>query len=272
MVEFLPYLYLAFPFFLVNATLITGIHLLRSRAHRVPQKESLGLGAHFLAIQHRYLKVNRINLGRVSTMFLVLFLAWSTLPADRFPPELVALAGVAFTSMLLLSSKKLAVFQDIDFKPILAIGSFLLIAGVINEVGWLHKAAAFLMDHIQDPTLLVVATMVLTALMSGLLSAGPTTAAMMPVYLILAEGPLADQGHWLAIAFASSICAGSSLFMWSATAGFLLSSKIYEASLESGQGDAFSWGVSSYLGWGILHFFVQLSLGVLYVLIGINWG
>ena len=55
---------------------------------------------------------------------------------------------------------------------------------------------------------------------------------MMPIIVDLCSTSFAAQTHWVAVAYAASICAGSSMFLWSATAGFILSGKIDEAQLE----------------------------------------
>lgn len=69
-------------------------------------------------------------------------------------------------------------------------------------------------------------------IVSGIFSAGPAAAAMMPVIVNICHGPLAAQSDWIAVAYAAAICAGSSLFMWSATAGFILSGKVNGAGIE----------------------------------------
>jgi hypothetical protein len=93
---------------------------------------------------------------------------------------------------------------------------------------------------------------------------------MMPVILILSDGPFRGQQHWLAIAFAVSICAGSSLFLWSATAGFMLSDKVESARLQSKDGSQLVWGIRTYFKYGLVHFTVQLIVGILWILIAIR--
>lgn len=93
----------------------------------------------------------------------------------------------------------------------------------VSQTGILNLLANLLQQRIADPKLLVMAIMVITSLVAGIFSAGPAAAAMMPVIVELCHGPLSFQSDWIAVAYAASICAGSSLFMWSATAGFILS-------------------------------------------------
>ena len=84
----------------------------------------------------------------------------------------------------------------------------------------------------------------------------------MPVIVELCAGPLSAQSHWIAVAYAAAICSGSSLFMWSATAGFVLSEKVNAAGLEDETGRRMLWGVGQYLKYGLVNYAIQLSIAL----------
>ena len=105
--------------------------------------------------------------------------------------------------------------------------------------------------------------MIITSMVAGVFSAGPAAAAMMPVIVELCNGPLSAQSDWIAVAYAAAICAGSSLFMWSATAGFILSGKVNSARLSEENGLSVSWGAGNYLKYGIVNYAIQLSIALL---------
>ena len=84
----------------------------------------------------------------------------------------------------------------------------------------------------------------------------------MPIIVDLCEGPLKASSDWVAIAYAASICAGSSLFMWSATAGFILSGKVNDSGIEDDNGKEVSWGVGHYLRYGFVNYAIQLSIAL----------
>ena len=107
-----------------------------------------------------------------------------------------------------------------------------------------------------------MAIMVITSIVSGVFSAGPAAAAMMPVIVEICEGPLGAQSDWIAVAYAAAICAGSSLFMWSATAGFILSGKVNSAEIEEERGKKVSWGIAQYLKYGLVNYVIQLSIAL----------
>ena len=105
--------------------------------------------------------------------------------------------------------------------------------------------------------------MIITSLVAGIFSAGPAAAAMMPVIVQLCNGPLSAQADWIAVAYAASICAGSSLFMWSATAGFILSGKVNEANITEGGGKDICWGVGQYMKYGVANYVIQIVIALL---------
>ena len=110
--------------------------------------------------------------------------------------------------------------------------------------------------------MLVMAIMFITSIIAGIFSAGPAAAAMMPIIVELCNGPLNAQSDWIAVAYAASICAGSSLFMWSATAGFILSGKVNKAGIVDGGEQKITWGIREYLKYGIVNYVVQITIAM----------
>ena len=108
-----------------------------------------------------------------------------------------------------------------------------------------------------------MAIMIITSLVAGIFSAGPAAAAMMPIIIQLCNGLLSAQADWIAVAYAASICAGSSLFMWSATAGFILSGKVNEANITEEGGDNINWGAGQYMKYGFVNYVIQISIALL---------
>lgn len=77
-----------------------------------------------------------------------------------------------------------------DLKSVLTIASFLFFAQVISQTGVLNMVAAYMESNITNPKLLVIAIMIITSLVSGIFSAGPAAAAMMPIIIQICNGPL----------------------------------------------------------------------------------
>ena len=95
-----------------------------------------------------------------------------------------------------------------------------------------------------------MAIMVITSVVAGVFSAGPAAAAMMPIIIQVCNGPLSSYSDWIAVAYAAAICAGSSLFMWSATAGFIFQEKSTKLIFRKRMTAIFSWGVGQYMKFG----------------------
>lgn len=199
-------------------------------------------------------------------IFAGMFLSWSIVPQNILPPEIIAILGYA-VAMVVCSVKKVKVRQDMELKSVLTIGSFLFLAQVISKTGVLYFVATYLQNNIANPKLLVMVIMIITSLVAGVFSAGPAAAAMMPIIIQICDGPLSVHADWIAVAYAAAICAGSSLFMWSATAGFILSGRVNGVHIVEASGETINWGVGQYLKFGFVNYFVQISIALLAMVI-----
>ena len=158
----------------------------------------------------------------------------------------------------------------------LMVSGLLLLSGVAAVIILIRKRHQIRVYRLEDPiyrvylrcffaapgNVILMAIMVITSLVAGIFSAGPAAAAMMPIIVQLCNGPLNAQSDWIAVAYAAAICAGSSLFMWSATAGFILSGKVNGAGIEEENGGKIPWGVAQYMKYGVLNYLIQLSIAL----------
>lgn len=262
---FRGYLSRAFPLFAA-----TSLALIAVWGLRVPLERGDGavrrLTIANLKSQYRNVEVRFDILKRLAVVFAGMFLAWSFIPQETLPPEVVAVLGYG-AAMMVCSFRGLKVKQTMDLRSLLTIASFLFFAAVISRTGVLELLAAFLQENIRNPKLLVMALMLITSVVAGIFSAGPAAAAMMPVIVRLCQGPLSARADWIAVAYAAAICAGSSLFMWSATAGFIFSGKVNDAALAEEDGSPITWGGRAYLRCGIVNYVIQISIALLAVLL-----
>ena len=258
--SFISYLTHAFPLFA-----LTSIVLITVWGLRVKKEQDDGavrrLAVSNLKSQYKNITIRFDVLKWLAVVFVGMFIAWSFIPQETIPPEIIAILGYV-VAMVICSIKKIKVGQLMDLKSVLTIASFLFFAQVISQTGLLSTLAAFLQNSISNPKLLVMAIMVITSLVAGVFSAGPAAAAMMPVIIEICKGPLASQSDWIAVAYAAAICAGSSLFMWSATAGFILSGKVNASGIEDEGGKKMTWGVMQYMKYGFVNYGIQLSIAL----------
>lgn len=259
--SFISYLTHAFPLFA-----LTSIVLITVWGLRVKKEQDDGavrrLAISNLKSQYKNISIRFDVLKWLAIVFVGMFIAWSFIPQETIPPEIIAILGYV-VAMVICSVKKIKVVQLLDLKSVLTIASFLFLAQVISQTGLLSTVATFLQNNISNPKLLVMAIMVITSLVAGIFSAGPAAAAMMPVIIEICKGPLGSQSDWIAVAYAAAICAGSSLFIWSATAGFILSGKVNTSGIEDEVGKKMSWGVLQYMKYGFVNYGIQLSIALL---------
>ncbi len=261
---FTGYLFKAFPLFLITSAILLVFWSVFIK-DKNDSKASRQLAVALLQSRYRNNKVRYDVLIPLGIVMLGMFVAWSVVPQDILPPEMIAVIGYC-AGIVISSIKGIRIKQSMDMKSVLTISSFLFLATVVSASGILTTLAAFLQSSIPNPKLLLVVIMLITSLVSGFVSAGPAAAAMLPVIVNLCNTTLAAQSGWVAIAYAASICAGSSLFLWSATAGFILSGKIDGANLECNNVKV-NWGIKEYLKYGVVNYLIQMTIAVVWIVL-----
>ena len=257
--SFTGYLFRAFPLFALTSAALLAYWGLRT-PREVDDGALRALATANLRSQYKYVRVRGDVLAWLGGIFLAMFLAWSLVPQELLPPEIIAVLGYA-AGMAVCLLKGVHVEQNLNMKSVLTIAACLFFAQVISQTGLLTAAADWLRANISEPRLLIPAVMLLTSLAAGIFSAGPATAAMLPVITELCSGPLEEMSDWIAASCAAAICAGSSLFLWSATAGMLLSEKVDRAGLEH-EGVHLSWNVKQYFACGLVNYTAQMSIAL----------
>ncbi len=259
------YLGLAFPLFGIatTATLLGVYLLIMRRGTRVSADSALPpqSGGILLAARLKHTRLDRRSLATLAVVLAGMFACWVLLPG--IPAWGVAWAGTAAGAVLAPRVRHAAHIDVVDLLPVLKISAFLAMASFVATTGVL-QAIGNLLQLIHDPFFLLLAMMGLVALITSVVSAGPTAAVLLPVAigLVGTGAPLEGMGDLVAIAFAGSICAGSSLFLISATAGPLLSKKVTAAGLLDPDGTPIDFSMSTYLRYGFLNAGVQLCVAV----------
>lgn len=263
--SFVGYLSHAFPLFLVTSTILIAFWVLSLRKHR-EDTNSRRLAVSFLMAQYKYHQVKWDLLIAIGAIFAGMFCAWSLIPQNVIPPEIIAVIGYVCAAAI-CKVKGIHVRQRVDMKSILLIASFLFMATVISQTGILSLLANYLKTSIHDPVVLLIAIMIITSICAGIFSAGPAAAAMMPIIIELCNTTFQSCSDLVAIAYAASICAGSSLLMSSATAGFILSERVNGTGLTDNNGKCIFWNMGSYLKYGICNYIIQIAVALIWILL-----
>lgn len=256
--SFSGYLIHAFPLFAATSVILTGFWITRIRREDDDGSVRM-LAVSCLKSQYKNIQVRYDVLKPLILILAGMFFAWSFLPQDIVPPEVISVLGYAAAAAV-CSLKGIRILQSIDFKSVLTIAAFLFLAETVSQTGILSVMAEYLKENISDTKLLVLVVMIITSLFAGIFSAGPAAAAMMPVIAEICTGLPAGTCDWIAVAYAAAVCSGSSLFMWSATAGFILSDKINGAKIKNEDGREIKWGISQYLKYGIINYMIQIGI------------
>ncbi len=222
------------------------------------------LSIDLLQCKYKNIKLNKKLLIGLLTIFVLMFLSWSIIPQQIIPPEIIAVIGCIF-GMLYSSLCGVKINTLVDFKTVLTIASFLFLGNIIDHSGILTNLANYFQQIVSNPMLLLILIMILTSIISGLFGAGPAASAMMPVVIYLCNTTFQKQSDWVAIAYAASICAGSSMFMWSATAGFILSKNVNNNNLTDSKNKKLTWNIYNYLKYGIQNYIIQMLLSILFI-------
>lgn len=264
---FTGYLFRAFPL-----ALLTSVVLIVFWSGFVKDgslsKDTKQMAVDLLECRYQNIRVKWKVLIMLGITMLSMFMAWSFVPQDIMPPEVVAILGYSI-GIMIVSANGLTVRQSMNMKSVLTISAFLFLATVVSVSGVLVTFATNLENSISSPKILLIVIMLITSLVSGLVSAGPASAAILPVIVNLCNTSFQAQADWVAIAYAASICAGSSMFLWSATAGFILSNKVEAAGLKY-KNKHVKWGVGQYLKYGLINYLIQMAIAIAVVLIVIQ--
>ena len=258
--DFLGYFTHALPLFAVTSAVLIGFWAMRVRKEKKEDAFRV-LAVRSLKSQYRNIKVRYDVLMPLLTVVGGMIAAWMTIDQETVPPEVIAVLGYV-TALVICAVKKVKIRMTVDMKSVITIASFLFLAQAVSKTSCIDTLAEYLQNNIQDPKLLVMAIMVITSLVAGIFSAGPAAAAMMPVIVNICQGSLHAQSDWVAVAYAAAICAGSSLFMWSATAGFILSGRVNDAGIENESGRKISWGIKQYFTHGLINYLIQMGIAL----------
>lgn len=137
--SFLSYLTHAFPLFALTSLVLIAVWGMRVK------KENDDGGIRKLAVtnlksQYKNIEIRFDVLKWLGVVFVGMFLAWSFVPQNVMPPEVIAILGYG-AAMLICSLKGLKVEQKMDLKSVLTIASFLFFAEVVSETGILSMVA-----------------------------------------------------------------------------------------------------------------------------------
>lgn len=270
-VGFTPYLLGAFPLAasLALVAIIGYSAMIRGRQAALSSPEDASrtrISLEFMRVRNRHNRPDMLRAILLGTVFTAMVLAWALVPPANWPFFMTALVGAAAATAIAGPSLSKKAIGNYDLRTTVVMAIILTVAAIVQVTGIVGTIANALVAATPDETMLLVALMAFVTVAAGLFSAGPATAAVLPIFVELSRGPLASFGDLVGIAFATSVCAGSSMLMHSATAGPALRGETLKAGFSDGNGYAV-WGAGSYLKFGVLTALSQLVLSIVWILL-----
>ena len=209
---------------------------------------------------YRNIKIDRYTFGCSFAVFGLMMIFWIL----GVNPTIVTIFGVLIVALLVGRGKFFEEkIRKLDPSIFIFYLSLFTVIACIQSTNLLPLIADWVRYQSDDPKLLLIIFCTVTVLVTSIVSAGPSTVFLLPVAI-----DFADQypPNMVIACFAMSICAGSSLFTFSATAGPLVQSLSERYSL-SVEGAPLSFGFKEYLLPGIIGAAIIYTVNVLYILI-----
>ena len=258
---FADYLWAALPPTAIAMALLLVLVLLRRPAQGMPDTPlARRLTLATLAALYRGVRLDRRLLWPCLAALALMMTAWMLLPpALGIGPELVAWAGAALVLAVRPDDGERAIKRAVDVEAVLFLLALFVMVAVVRETGLFAQFGQALAALPLPPVGQLLVFIVAAAVLTGLFSAGPSMAALLPVAEQLATRFEPDVVY---VGLALAVCAGSSLFLTAATAGPLMQSLVDRAALRGPEGERLQFGFREYLRMGLLGFAVILGVAV----------
>lgn len=252
-IDFLPFLYWMMPVCLLLTFVL--LVLVRGPAEK-PDWISQGLLVEMLAQQNERLPMDKRLFIPATVMFSTMLIGLVLTGWYSFPPELIAIGCAALCVWLLPRPQEWLL--KVDVQSILFISCLFIFAGAIQATGALDAAAREVIGLTHgNPYYLSASVIALACVLTAVFSAGPTTAALIPV----AEA-MKDQlpGHMIWWCLSLGVLAGSSATLLSATAG-PIAANILKARTDSD----LTFLDFLRIGWKVASIFSVVSIGYIWL-------
>lgn len=244
--------------FMVVQAVAVSWYLLKSTQRRSRVEQQLAVET----ISRFYRRTNirwRVLLP-VAISFCMMVAAWIAGVA----PDLVAIVGLAFILLAAGARAEGLIRNGVDVEPVAYLIGLFMMVGVVESTGVLDVLARPILSLESSPTLMICVFLVLSGVTTGMFSAGPSMAALLPLAQKMANYMTPETVY---VGLALSVCAGSSLFLTAATSGPLAQCQIEAAELLSDEGDSARFGFAQFMPFGIVSFFVIQAGAIAFVLL-----
>lgn len=260
--EFGDYLVHALPPTLVALALLLGVVVVVVRPERGLLQDAVAtrVGLAVLRKLHRNVRVDRRLLIGALTIELAMLVAWLVVPrSSGVGPELICGVGCGAALLLRPALGERLARQSVDVEAVLFFTGLFVMVGAVQQSGALTTASDLLSSWDAPAGARLVVFLLFVGLLTGVLSAGPSMAALLEV----ADRLVAEYSPTpVYIGLALAVCAGSSLFLTAATAGPLAQMLTERANVRDADGQPVRMGFGQFLPVGLLSFAVIMGVAI----------
>lgn len=218
------------------------------------------LSATFTKALYRGVKLDQRKLFWSGAVFVGMMFFW----IKGVNPAVVTTIGLSVLALIIDKGHFLEKrIRSLDSSIFIFYLSLFAVIATIQSTPLLDIIANWIKSSSSNPQILIILFSATTMIVTAFVSAGPATVALLPV----AIGFIGDYPENMIITcFALSICAGSSFFTFSATAGPLVQSLTEEHELKV-NGRPMSFGSKEYFIPGIIGSSLIFGVNIIYILI-----
>lgn len=264
-ISYRDYLTVGTPLFLLTALVLAVVY--RKLLHDAdPGVAKFGFTV--LSAAQRHQTVNIPALRRLALVFGAMVAAWLMLDPGQVSPAVIAWAGLAVAGAVTSSAGLSMRLDSVEMRVAIKLAAILLGSAALAGTGVVARIGTEITGLSDSPLPLLLMIMALTTVAAGVADASAAAAALLPLLLSLTQKgqPLAACAPLAVIGYAAAVCAGSSLWTSSATAGQLLEHRLTGARLtdpSDGRPIRFTW--RSYAPLGAMNCALQLAVATAYV-------
>ena len=179
-------------------------------------------------------------------------------------PALVCMVGIGILLIASGERGEKTIRTGIEVEPVVFLICLFIMIAAVTATGILEVLTQPILQLSSTPKLMLVVFLLAAGGLTGLFSAGPSMAALLPIATVLTRF-LPSEPVYVGLALA--VCAGSSLFITAATSGVLAQEQVEWSGLITQDGHRAQFGFLRFLPYGAMSFCIILSAGIGYVLV-----
>jgi Na+/H+ antiporter NhaD/arsenite permease-like protein len=264
-ISFSSYIPSATPMVLVATTIVVvmGVLAIKFNSQGKASKSSL-ISVAFTTSLYRTIHVLKPKLFWSVVIFSGMMIFW----IKGVNPTVVTVIGLTLLAVVIEKGAFLEQkIREIDASIFVFYFSLFAVIATIQSTPFLDMIAEWVSSQKDNTLMLIIIFSTTTTLVTAIVSAGPSTVVLLPVALQIADS---YPSNMVIACFALSICAGSSIFTFSATAGPLVQSlsEKYKLTVE---GKPLSFGFMEYFMPGLMGGLIIYLVNLIYIFINLKY-